>query len=150
MSRTYTHTQRNPLWWILLAIEIALIVLVWQHEETAVRVLATVIVSGLVLATASFATLTVRDAGDRLEVRFGPLPVFGTSVVYDDIRSVRRARSRWIDGWGIHWLPGRGWTFNIWGMDCVELTTARRRLRIGTDDPEGLERWLVDHTRSTR
>lgn len=62
------------------------------------------------------------------------------------MQQIRRARSKLIDGWGVHWLPGRGWTFNLWGRDCVEGNTARRRLRIGTDDPEGLANFLTERT----
>ena len=146
MPPSYAHTQKNPLWLLLLAIEVALIAIGWQQEDPLARIMIPVVVCVLVLATASFSTLNVYDAGEKLEVRYGPLPVFGTSVAYADISAVRRARSKWIDGWGIHWLPSRGWTFNLWGMDCVELTIARRFLRIGTDDPEGLERWLIERT----
>ena len=51
-------------------------------------------------------------------------------------------RSRVLDGWGIHWLPVRGWIYNVSGFDCVAITTRRGRLRVGTDDPGGLATFL--------
>jgi hypothetical protein len=55
---------------------------------------------------------------------------------------VAAARSSWIDGWGIHYIPGRGMTYNLWGFDCVEIDMNGRTVRVGTDDPEGLTDFL--------
>ena len=65
---------------------------------------------------------------------------FGLRV--DDIDQVTASRSALIDGWGMHWIPGRGWTFNLWGFDCVELIVSGKPLRIGTDDMENLVAFL--------
>jgi len=59
-------------------------------------------------------------------------------------------RTRFIDGWGIHWIPWRGWTYNLWGFRCVRLKHLGRTIRIGTDDPEGLRDYLADRVRKTR
>lgn len=99
-----------------------------------------------VLLGLMFAHLRVFDLGDSLSIQYGPLPLFGTSVKYADITSVAQGRSSLIDGWGIHWIPGRGWTFNLWGFDCVELELNGRLLRIGTDDPAELTRFLQGRT----
>ena len=89
-----------------------------------------------------FAHLSVRDEGESLAVRFGPLRLFGTRIQYADVSSVQRGRSALIDGWGIHCIPGRGWTFNLWGFDCVELVVKGRALRIGSDDVDNLVTFL--------
>ena len=34
-------------------------------------------------------------------------------------------------------MPGRGWTYNLWGFDCVKLTLGRKIIRVGTNDAEG-------------
>jgi hypothetical protein len=40
-------------------------------------------------------------------------------------------------------VPGRGWTYNLWGFDCVRLTFKNgRTVRVGTDDPIGLAAFL--------
>jgi hypothetical protein len=97
-----------------------------------------------------FATLTVRDEGTRLAVRFGPIPLFGTSVAYSDITEVAAARSSFLDGWGVHWTPGRGWIYNLWGFGCVRIGLGRKTVRIGTDDVEGLVRFLNSRLESAK
>ena len=47
-----------------------------------------------------------------------------------------------LEGWGIHWTPGRGWTYNIWGYDCVKLSLDRGTIRVGSDDVENLVSFL--------
>ena len=148
----YYHTQRGRFHWLLLLLGLAAAFgSIFLFEESGPPVALAVGLAGLLMVGASlcFAHLTVREEGKRLTVRFGPLDLVGTSVRYADIRSFRTARSRWIDGFGIHWLPGRGWIWNLWGFDCVELEVEGRRgpLRIGTDDLEGLARHLGDRTR---
>ena len=35
-------------------------------------------------------------------------------------------------------MPGRGWTYNLWGFACVKLTPGREIIRVGTDDADEL------------
>jgi hypothetical protein len=109
-------------------------------------------VAGLVLLVlgAMFSHLTIRDEGDALALRFGPLALVSKRIPYARIRAFRPARSALIDGWGIHWVPGRGWTWNLWGRDCVELELDGGRLRVGTDDPEGLAAHLASRAAAVR
>ena len=95
----------------------------------------------------SFKTLTVEDAGDHLFVHYGPLPVFRKRFPYSQITGAKRSRSRFVDGWGIHCVLGRGWTWNLWGFDCVEMRVKGTTYRIGTDDAEELTRFLQACTR---
>jgi hypothetical protein len=97
----------------------------------------------MALIGGAFMHLQVRDDGDALLIRFGPVPLFSKRVPYAEILAATPAKSRVIDGWGIHWTMGRGWTWNLWGYDCVELSlTGARTLRIGTDEPEPLAAFL--------
>ena len=57
-------------------------------------------------------------------------------------RQYEIGRTNIIDGWGIHYFPGRGWTYNIWGFDCVKLTLGRKIIRVGTDDAEELAKFI--------
>lgn len=134
----YRHTQRSPAIALPFAIGIACELGAWFAPPGPDWVLLALGVVFLSVG-ACFGQLRAVEAGDHLEVSFGPLPLFRRKVRYDAIRDVRRGRSAWIDGWGIHWLPGRGVIWNLWGRDCVELDLeGARRLRIGTDDVEGL------------
>jgi hypothetical protein len=92
----------------------------------------------MVLLGAAASELTVEDQGHQLLVRFGPLPLFFRRIRYDEILEVHPARTRLLDGWGIHWTPWSGTVWNIWGFQCVAVRLKRGRLKIGTDQPEKL------------
>jgi hypothetical protein len=96
----------------------------------------------MILCGFCFRSLTIADEGEWLAVRFGPLPFFGTSIRYADISDAQPGRTSWIDGWGIHYLPGRGWTYNLWGFRCVVLRMVNRSIRLGTDDPDNLAHFI--------
>ena len=89
-----------------------------------------------------FASMTVQDEGEFLAIRYGPLPVFHRRIRYADITSVEPGRSSIIDGWGIHWVPGRGWTYNLWGFQCAMLAVRGGIVRIGSDDVDNLVGFL--------
>jgi hypothetical protein len=90
----------------------------------------------------AFHHLTVVDEGDRLAVRFGPLPLFRTTIPYTDIQKVEVGRTMIVEGWGIHLSLRGGWVWNLWGRDCVVVHRRKGIIRIGTDDAENLARFL--------
>ena len=90
----------------------------------------------------SFHTLTVKDEYDHLRIFTGPLSIFKKKIKYSDVTRVAVAKSSLIDGWGMHYLPATGWIINIWGFDCVVLEIGKKKFRIGTDDPQGLYRFV--------
>lgn len=138
----YFHTQKGPWHLILGALAVVLFGASWfVPDAVASAVLLAAGLAVLVLAPA-FRELTVADEGDRLAVRFGPLPLFQKQIRYDDIRIVERGRTSLLDGWGVHWNPWSGWVWNIWGRDCIVLRLEHGIVRIGTDDREGLAELL--------
>ena len=139
----YEHTQRSPLHLLLMAIAGVLAgqAVIAQQEQPAQIVLVGVAALFIFLA-ACFAELTVRDEGERLVLRYGPLPMFGWKFSWNEVESAEVSRTSWIDGWGIHWIPGRGTTFNLWGFDCVVLLVKGKVVRIGTDDAEALSQFI--------
>lgn len=146
----YRHTQEGWFHW-LVGVLGAGEVLAGALAPAPAPVRLLVIGIGLLLLAlaAAFARLTVEERGGSLVLSFGPLPLFHRSIPYREIRSFRAARSWLVDGWGIHWVPWRGWTWNLWGRDCVEIETVRGgRVRVGTDDPEGLVAHLSARTGS--
>ncbi|MEO2024093.1 MAG: hypothetical protein ABGX05_19875, partial [Pirellulaceae bacterium] len=69
-------------------------------------------------------------------------------IPYQNIATTEPGHSKFIDGWGIHYIPGRGWTYNLWGFDCVKITTTKGKVfRIGTDAPEELSAFLEEKLR---
>ena len=69
-------------------------------------------------------------------------PCFGRGFRTRTSRPSNRGRSSWIDGWGIHWIPGRGYTYNLWGFSCAKLDVRGRTVRIGSDDADKLVEFL--------
>ncbi|MEQ9409629.1 MAG: hypothetical protein RIK87_17975 [Fuerstiella sp.] len=149
---SYAHTQRGWIHWICY---IAAVVMFAGSAATGglgspvpgIVLLA----SGALCAVLGLGVqaLTVSDGGDRLLVAFGPLPLFRTSISYAEIAEVTVGRTRWIDGWGLHYVPGRGWTYNINGWDCVEIRRSNGRLlRVGTDEPQRLASVIRDRISS--
>ena len=97
----------------------------WLNRGQILVALIMLGVAALLLMLAfSFQRLTIRDEGAWLAIRYGPLPIFRTRIAYADISSVEPGQTSWIDGWGIHWIPGRGCTYNLWGFSCAKLARA--------------------------
>jgi hypothetical protein len=139
----YNHTQKAPLHLIFYPLVIWLLVLAWMSRQQPVAALISVAGAVFFIATAfMFRQLTVRDEGEWLAIRFGPLPVFRKRIAYGDISSVESSRSALIDGWGIHCFPGRGCTYNLWGFDCAQLRVQGKTIRVGSDDVENLVAFL--------
>ena len=139
----YDHTQTAPLYLILVAVGIAMFIGAWLVPEQLVQIILLSSSGSMFFLAQCFGKLTVSDENDRLSICFGPLPLFRRRILYADIDSVERTRSKILDGWGIHLSPSGGWTWNLWGFDCVDVYFKQgRKLRIGTDDPEGLESFL--------
>ena len=128
---SYTHTQSGRWHYVLFSFTLATLVGVWLARSVppiAILLIATAAI--FALCGLMFGSLMIRDKGDSLSICFGPLPVLRKTIRYADITGVEIGRSKVIDGWGIHFMPGRGWTYNIWGFDCVKLTLGRKKSRV--------------------
>jgi len=95
----------------------------------------------LLVLAASFHHLTVADEGDRLSIRFGPLPLFSRSVQCKDILAVELGRR-------VHLSLRGGWVWNIWGRDRVVLRLRSGTLRVGTNDAENLAQFVQSRLES--
>lgn len=139
----YDHTQSAQLYLLFLVVGIGMLVGAWLTPAETMRIILAISGAVMFVLAVSFRQLTVSDEFDRLLISFGPLPLFRRRIRYTDIKSVERGRTTFFDGWGIHLSPGGGWTWNLWGFDCVDVYFKKgRKLRIGTNDPEGLESFL--------
>lgn len=140
----YDHTQWAPMSWLfLLPALIALFAAALASGRAEVALPLLFGGASLALIAFTFRTLRTVDEGEWLAIRFGPIPLFRKRIRYDDIASAERDATKFIDGWGIHFAPGRGWTYNLWGFDCVRVAIkSGSTIRIGTDDPDALARFL--------
>lgn len=139
----YEKTQYGRWHIILFAVAAAMLIGAWITREVHVPAIILLVTGPLLIVLATmFASMTVRDDGQHLLLRYGPVPVFHKRIRYADITSVEPGRIRILDGWGVHWSPGRGWTYNIWGFGCVKLTLGKKTIRVGSDDVDGLAAFL--------
>jgi len=147
----YSHTQHGRLHLLFHALALCSLVGAVLVPAPGPRWVLVIIAAVFALAGLSFGELRVEDEGEALLVRFGPVPLLKARIRYEDIASATAGRSRWIDGWGIHWVPWRGWTYNIWGFSCVQLELhSGKRIRIGTDEPAKLAEFLHDRLAERR
>jgi hypothetical protein len=139
----YSHTQKAPLCLVLYGSALFCFVLGWVVGDTPGMYIAFGVGLLIALVTPAFHHLTVEDWGDRLAIRFGPVPLFGRTVRYADIEKVEVGRTLILDGWGIHYSIRGGWVWNLSGRDCVIVRFKKGGvLRIGTDDAHDLARFL--------
>lgn len=139
----YEHIQTAPIYWLLVLIGVGSIIGgVLSGDDVGQFALYGVGALMLLLAMC-FRQLSVRDDGDGLLISFGPLPLFRRRILFADIESVEQSRTTLLDGWGIHYSLSGGWVWNLWGFDCVLIHFKNGKLlKLGTDDPEGLESFL--------
>ena len=139
----YRHVQYSPVHFILTLLAAFMFVFAWQIRTDVAPSIVVVIAAGIMFTLSlAFRTLTVLDGDDSLVVRYGPLNLFGTKIPYEKITGVEPGTTSIIDGWGIHYIPFRGWTLNLWGFECVKIQVGTKTMRIGTDDSENLVQFL--------
>ncbi len=139
----YEHTQEGPVHLILYGLAATFVGIAWFSSGRGMPYVGMLALAGLMIFFAlCFQRLTVRDEGEWLAIRYGPLPLFWRRIPYASMTAAEVARSDWLDGGGIHYIPGRGWIYNLWGRDCVKLQLGNKKVRIGTNDVEGLLRFL--------
>lgn len=147
----YSHTQRAPLCYLLYASALFCFFLGFTGDSWISWSVAGGTGFVMLVFASAFHFLTVFDVGDHLEIRFGPLPLFGRKVRYAEIAEVEMTRSSFLDGWGIHYTLSRGWIWNLWGFDCVAIRFQNgSRLRIGTDDAPRLAAFLAQEVASSQ
>ncbi len=140
----YRHTQKSPLLYLFLGIAAlqAILGLVLQGPPVTMILLFGV-AAIMCLIAAMFGQLTITGDETELRLQYGPLPLVSKRFRYEELRAAEASCTRFIDGWGIHYIPFRGWTYNIWGFQCVLLQReGKQPIRIGTDDVEGLLAFL--------
>ncbi|MEC8300472.1 MAG: hypothetical protein VX035_02040 [Planctomycetota bacterium] len=138
---TYQHTQRGPWSFVLLAVvasNLTLAVRLWGNEPAWASWLFLSVALLMTFMTFCFQSLTTTVSETSLRVHFGPIPLLEKKVLLEDIVSVRPEKSSLLDGWGVHWTPGKGWIYNMWGFDCLAINLGTRHFRVGTNDPDQL------------
>ena len=100
MAGGYDHTQRGVLHYLVGAAGMGCLVGALSVGEDATAFVLLIAMSGLFMFLgACFTRLRVRDVGNWLDVRFGPVEVFGTRIPYGEIASVTTGRTPLLCCW---------------------------------------------------
>jgi hypothetical protein len=134
----YRHTQIGGVMIAALVIMIvgAFVLMAAAPPPEGTLPAVIMLLAGLVLA--SFVSLTVEIGGGTLTCSFGP-GFIKKRIPLPDIDRATSVRNPWYVGWGIRWLPGHYYVWNVSGFEAVELVMKNgHKFRIGTDEPEAL------------
>ena len=137
----YEHTQPGTFMramtgsWVVVFGVLAVVMLALGEKEAAIVLGVITVITGIVVVL--FHSLTVRISRSDIALSFG-VGLIRKRFPIGDIRSVRIARNRWYNGWGIRKIRG-GWLYNVSGFDAIEIQLKNeRKYRIGTDQPKKL------------
>jgi len=137
----YSHTQTG--WVTIIGLVAALLVIGATATEldpdSPGRPFVIASMALFALLVPLFGSLTVTVDEEAVTAKFG-VGLIRKKIKIKDMRAAARARNKWYYGWGIRMLDF-GWMFNVSGLDAVEIELqGGGRFRIGTDEPEELER----------
>src|SRR5271168_752639 len=96
----YSHTQKAPLCLILYGSALASFSFAWVLSTIPAfpgDIIAVAVGLLIALTGPAIHHLTVEDQGDRLVVRFGPVPLFRRTVRYADIEKAEVGRTLILD-----------------------------------------------------
>jgi len=139
MNMLYRHNQSGYV--ILATFGLGLIIMAYLGMVYGSNLFVFGTITTFAVLLMLFSSITVLIFGDTLEVRFG-LGLIRKKFSLAEIESCQKVVNPWWYGWGIHITPD-GWLYNVSGRKAVEVKTKNgRKYRIGTDEPEELERVL--------
>jgi hypothetical protein len=142
----YQHTQNGYVIIIaLIAISLLFGIILTQTGFNLPLIFLMIII---LVILASFGTLQVTVDENYLRIKFG-YGIFRKKYLLADIASAKMVRNRWYYGWGIRvWFWPPMWIYNVSGFDAVEIVMkSGKRYRIGTDEPEELERAILQSSK---
>ena len=136
----YRHVQWGWTWLLYLIFSVVMVAVVVAgmgesggDEAVWVTVVTVGFLVALFLVVLLFSRLEVTVDSENVMAAFG----FGWPkkvVALEDVVAVREVRNTWWQGWGIRRISN-GWTYNVWGLDAVELELSDgRAFRLGSDD----------------
>ena len=133
----YRRTQTAGLTIVIYAAFAVVVSAIAFTADTAAGWLVLAPFVGILAVVVVFSRLTVTVTSGLVTAAFA----WGwprRRVELATVRAVHRVRNKWYYGWGIRKVP-RGWMFNVWGLDAVELELESGKVfRIGTDEPDEL------------
>jgi len=131
---------------MLGSIVLLVILMLTVHANEQPMIVLGLVIPLLALATLLFYDLTVVVTREKVAFRFG-IGLIRRSYKISDIENCTPVTNKWWYGWGIHFV-GNITVYNVSGTSAVELTFKgrRRKVRIGTNEPEKLSRYINEMT----
>lgn len=144
-TSTRTIYEHRQVGWVMLAwagVPILCLVAIWTFTPSAQRSLPPLLLPLLTMAIAlvliNFSSMSIVVTTQYVVARFG-LGLVKRTVAIDRIVAATVVRTRWYEGWGIHWTP-RGMLYNVAGRNAVHLELDNgNRLMFGSDEAERLQ-----------
>jgi hypothetical protein len=138
----YEHTQRGGFVLLVLGI-VALILIINMamvgKTEPIIIPTYSIVLGVMALVAYMFGSLTAEVSREQVLVKMGPGLIRRTFVTVN-ISSATTVRNKWYYGFGVRRTP-HAWMFNVSGLDAIEITLKTgSRFRIGTDEPDRLQR----------
>ena len=138
----YQHKQYAIFIFVILGWIGGFIALAWNLIGADIPLM--VFSAILVLVAFLFHGLTIKVNDKTVSWAFGP-GVFGKTVAFDEIESVRAVSNSFRHGIGLR-ITHDGWVYSVSGFSAVELAMKDGTYyRLGTNDPEGLLASLRKH-----
>jgi len=130
----YRHTQVGwQVYGVMIPVSLLVIYVLVTRDPEVFAMLLTI----LAVVFALFGWLTVDINPQRLRIAFG-VGLIRRSISLGTIRAFAPVRNPWYYGWGIRLTP-HGILYNVSGLSAVEvMLDDRRRVRVGTDEPDAL------------
>lgn len=110
--------------------------------KPAAPIAVIVIAGGIALAVLYvFTSMRIVVDHEAVSWSFGPgFPNYRLPLA--DVRSAQVVRNSWLWGWGIRWSPA-GWIYRVRGTHSVEIDTDRKKVFLGSDEPERLAEAII-------
>ncbi|MBC7009704.1 hypothetical protein BIZ38_14700 [Pseudoalteromonas sp. BZK2] len=138
----YQHKQYAIFIFVILGWIGGFIALAWNLIGADIPLM--VFSAILVLVAFLFHGLTIKVSDKTVSWAFGP-GVFGKTVTFDEIESVRAVSNSFRHGIGLR-ITHDGWVYSVSGFSAVELAMKDgTHYRLGTNDQEGLLAALREH-----
>ena len=148
----YSHTQTGRLMIAVLILTSLLFAGIFVAGREAFNLAIIALMIGILFIIGSFVTLNVTIDAEYLRIKFG-YGIFKKKFKLDSIVSAKAEKHKWYHGWGIRYWPWAGiWIYTVSGWDVVEIEVgppeadssgSKKKFRIGTDEPQELERAIL-------
>jgi len=137
----YQHRQTGWALLLLACVPFTCLGTIWIVTPPVQRSLPHGLLPGLVILALvllfGFSSMSIVVSDQAVMARTG-IGLVRRTIALASIAGVEVTRSRWYEGWGVHWTR-RGMLYNVSGFGAVRVTLVDgRSVMLGTDDADRL------------